>query len=46
MMTKSGMSLLKGDLLMSGSPEGISFIKPGDDLECNLYNTDKTELLG
>ena len=45
LMTHAGMSLLKGDLLLSGSPEGISFIKPGDDLEANMYDARKEKLL-
>ena len=45
-MTMSGMSLNKGDLLLTGSPEGINFIKPDDRLEATMYSDlSKTEVL-
>ena len=46
LMTMSGMSLNKGDLLLTGSPEGISFISPNDKLEATMYtDSSKSKVL-
>jgi 2-keto-4-pentenoate hydratase/2-oxohepta-3-ene-1,7-dioic acid hydratase in catechol pathway len=30
------MTLNEGDMILSGTPDGASFVKPGDKIECSL----------
>ena len=36
-MTQHGMNFIPGDLLMSGTPEGNSHVKPGDVLVASMW---------
>jgi 2-keto-4-pentenoate hydratase/2-oxohepta-3-ene-1,7-dioic acid hydratase in catechol pathway len=38
------MTLNEGDMILTGTPEGASFVKPGDIIECGL-SKDKKDLV-
>ena len=44
-MSTNGMNFLPGDLLLSGTPEGISFVKPGDKLHAMMWDSQKKNMI-
>ena len=40
-VTQNGVSVNEGDLLLSGTPEGISFVSPGNLLEARMFVNDQ-----
>jgi 2-keto-4-pentenoate hydratase/2-oxohepta-3-ene-1,7-dioic acid hydratase in catechol pathway len=40
-VSENGISINRGDLLLSGTPEGISFVSPGNLLEAKMYVNDQ-----
>jgi acylpyruvate hydrolase len=44
-MASHGMNFIPGDLVMTGTPEGISNIKPGDSLHATMTDASRGTLL-
>ena len=45
-MLQHGMKFIEGDLIMTGTPEGLSFVKPGDLLTATMWtDSSKSEKL-